>query len=123
MKVFHIVCHIFFFNVVFRYESGSVDSIIKKYPQEVRDLYAVSRILGSGACGVVRLVFEKSSGKPLAMKIMQKKRFNLQSCNSWESSRLQREANVLRALSNVSFYLTHVIFLKHNKKKKGKNLL
>lgn len=96
--------------------SGLLDATVKSYPKEVREQYAVSRILGAGACGVVRLVFEKSSGRALAMKIIQKKQFsaNIKINEFCQSSRLQREVSVLKALSNVS---SHFFFFKYTYRK------
>lgn len=91
---------------MFTYVNGHLDAMVKSFPKQVREQYAVSRILGAGACGVVRLVFEKSSGKALAMKIVQKKQFNVNvNINDLNySSRLQREVNILKALSNVGIF-------------------
>jgi serine/threonine-protein kinase Chk2 len=44
-------------------------------PKELRDKYTVSRTLGRGACGEVRLAFVKGSCHRVAIKIVQKKKF------------------------------------------------
>ncbi|KAA3673765.1 serine/threonine-protein kinase Chk2 [Paragonimus westermani] len=49
------------------------------YPPEVTVRYTVSNLLGRGACGEVRLVFEKASCERRAMKIVQKKTFSVPS--------------------------------------------
>lgn len=76
---------------------------MKSFSEDVKMNYAISRVLGSGSFGQVRLVFSKSTGKPFAMKIIQKKRF----CDDvkrhlYDAARTQREVDVLKALSNVS---------------------
>lgn len=88
---------------VFVYMSLEKDMETKNYPEEVRRKYAISRVLGSGACGVVKLVYEKSTRKALAMKVVQKKRFrNEQSTVTDRPERLQREVAIMKALSHVS---------------------
>ncbi|KAK2162873.1 hypothetical protein LSH36_90g05044 [Paralvinella palmiformis] len=46
-------------------------------PEELKKKYTLSRELGRGACGEVRLAFEKGTSKRYAIKIIQKKRFSL----------------------------------------------
>lgn len=81
---------------------GECDPEVKNYPAEVLTKYAISRKLGSGAYGEVRLVFEKHSGQGFAMKIIQKNKF-LQPekpyCN--QPIRVQREINILKRLRHV----------------------
>ncbi|KAK6638403.1 hypothetical protein RUM44_008832 [Polyplax serrata] len=86
---------------VFIYISSNLESEVRGYPEEVKSKYSISRIIGSGSFGQVRLVFRKSTGQPLAMKVIQKKRF----CNDtrlhlYDPVRMQREVDVLKALSN-----------------------
>ncbi|XP_060048900.1 serine/threonine-protein kinase Chk2 isoform X1 [Erinaceus europaeus] len=45
------------------------------YPKELRDVYIVSKTLGSGACGEVKLAFERKTCKKVAVKIISKRQF------------------------------------------------
>ncbi|KAF8561309.1 hypothetical protein P879_11291 [Paragonimus westermani] len=82
------------------------------YPPEVTVRYTVSNLLGRGACGEVRLVFEKTSCERRAMKIVQKKTFSVPtklgnvgpfhfplSLQTF-SNRIQSEVDILMKLSH-----------------------
>ncbi|XP_057602843.1 serine/threonine-protein kinase Chk2 isoform X2 [Hippopotamus amphibius kiboko] len=45
------------------------------YPKELRDEYIMSKTLGSGACGEVKLAFERKTCKKVAIKIISKRKF------------------------------------------------
>ncbi|XP_019598658.2 serine/threonine-protein kinase Chk2 isoform X2 [Rhinolophus sinicus] len=45
------------------------------YPKELRDKYIMSKTLGSGACGEVKLAFERKTCKKVAIKIISKRKF------------------------------------------------
>nr|XP_019598658.1 PREDICTED: serine/threonine-protein kinase Chk2 isoform X2 [Rhinolophus sinicus] len=45
------------------------------YPKELRDKYIMSKTLGSGACGEVKLAFERKTCKKVAVKIISKRKF------------------------------------------------
>ncbi|XP_039360922.1 serine/threonine-protein kinase Chk2 isoform X3 [Mauremys reevesii] len=45
------------------------------YPRELRDKYIMSKTLGSGACGEVKLAFERTTCNKVAVKIINKRRF------------------------------------------------
>ncbi|XP_027432717.1 serine/threonine-protein kinase Chk2 isoform X2 [Zalophus californianus] len=45
------------------------------YPKELRDQYIMSKTLGSGACGEVKLAFERKTCKKVAIKIISKRKF------------------------------------------------
>ncbi|KAL7293565.1 hypothetical protein TKK_0013004 [Trichogramma kaykai] len=61
---------------VYMSTSGYDDSFL---PEELRGKYAVSRTLGAGACGEVKLCFSKSglAGKKYAMKMISKARISI----------------------------------------------
>ncbi|XP_070572935.1 serine/threonine-protein kinase Chk2-like [Ptychodera flava] len=46
-------------------------------PAEMKAKYKLSKVLGRGACGEVKLAFEKGTCKKLAVKIIQKKTFSI----------------------------------------------
>ncbi|XP_053558051.1 serine/threonine-protein kinase Chk2 [Bombina bombina] len=47
------------------------------YPKEFANKFIMSRTIGSGACGEVKLAFEKSTCKKVAVKIISKKKFRM----------------------------------------------
>ncbi|CAH8563794.1 unnamed protein product [Heterobilharzia americana] len=63
----HLKCFIF----------SDSSCICTSYPSEVTDKYTVSKHLGRGAFGEVRLVFDKEHCEKYAMKIVQKKNFSV----------------------------------------------
>ncbi|XP_034955139.1 serine/threonine-protein kinase Chk2 isoform X1 [Zootoca vivipara] len=46
-----------------------------EYPKELTDKYIISKTLGTGACGEVKLAFERDTCKKVAIKIINKRRF------------------------------------------------
>ncbi|KAM6423081.1 serine/threonine-protein kinase Chk2 isoform 1-T1 [Liasis olivaceus] len=46
-----------------------------EYPKELREKYIISKTLGSGACGEVKLAFEKDTYSKVAIKIIRKCKF------------------------------------------------
>lgn len=73
-------------------------------PSELRSKYAVSRKLGSGACGEVKMVFSKNSCKRFAMKTIMKlgdttskHRHPLN-----DPEKIMNEVKILKALKHVS---------------------
>lgn len=72
-------------------------------PEELRDKYAVSRDLGAGACGVVKLCFSKTGdvGKKFAMKIISKTSFQQsQKHNPTDDKHIMNEINICKALKH-----------------------
>ncbi|XP_060105176.1 serine/threonine-protein kinase Chk2 [Heteronotia binoei] len=61
-------------NKVFVFSDVTVDDQ-SEYPKELREKYIITKTLGSGACGEVKLAFEKTSCRKVAVKIINKSRF------------------------------------------------
>ncbi|XP_045315241.1 serine/threonine-protein kinase Chk2 isoform X2 [Leopardus geoffroyi] len=61
-------------NKVFVFFDLTVDDQ-SVYPKELRDEYIMSKTLGSGACGEVKLAFERKTCKKVAVKIISKRKF------------------------------------------------
>lgn len=61
-------------NKVFVFFDLTVDDQ-SVYPKELRDEYIMSKTLGSGACGEVKLAFERKTCKKVAIKIISKRKF------------------------------------------------
>lgn len=78
-------------------------------PKEITSTYYVSRKLGSGACGLVRLVFDIRSCEQFAMKMVKKNLLSESSAisrkkpsNSNDPEKVLNEANIMKSLSHVS---------------------
>lgn len=84
-------------------------------PEALRSKYAVSRTLGAGACGVVKLCFSKIglAGKKFAMKIMSKATVNSasQKNNVNDEKCIMNEVSICKSLKHVSFLLLIMISL------------
>ncbi|NXY50069.1 CHK2 kinase, partial [Ceuthmochares aereus] len=53
----------------------NLSSFSMVFPREFREKYIMSKTLGSGACGEVKLAFEKSTCNKVAVKIINKRKF------------------------------------------------
>ncbi|XP_066466168.1 serine/threonine-protein kinase Chk2-like [Tiliqua scincoides] len=62
-------------NKVFVFSDLMEDSLQSEYPKELRDKYIISKTLGRGACGEVKLAFDRSTYHKVAIKIINKRRF------------------------------------------------
>ncbi|CAH8583957.1 unnamed protein product [Schistosoma guineensis] len=87
----HLKCFIFS-------ESSSARAL---YPAEVTDKYTVSKHIGRGAYGEVRLIFDKEYCEKYAMKIVQKKHFSLASkLGKPSTSSIASEVDILTRLNH-----------------------
>ncbi|XP_030376882.1 ovarian-specific serine/threonine-protein kinase Lok isoform X2 [Scaptodrosophila lebanonensis] len=72
-------------------------------PNEITDTYLVNRKLGSGACGLVRLVYERRTCQQYAMKIVKKNLLAVSSHhknNQTDSERVLNEAKIMKKLEH-----------------------
>lgn len=73
---------------------------MQEYPAELRKKYVVSRELGTGACGLVRLAFHadsRTSRCPVAVKIISKRQMTL---SGGKSDIAMNEVKILRAVDH-----------------------
>lgn len=76
---------------------------LKNLPSAIRDKYYVGKKLGSGACGVVHLIFDTVSCQPYAMKHVVKNLL-VESTRPRilnEPNRVMNEVNIMKALDHV----------------------
>ncbi len=66
------------------------------YPEEVREKYDISKQLGNGACGVVRLAFRKSDGQRFAIKSIDKRKMEA----AGVTMSLKNEVKVMKAIDH-----------------------
>ncbi|XP_055462129.1 serine/threonine-protein kinase Chk2 isoform X2 [Psammomys obesus] len=71
------------------------------YPKELRDEYIMSKTLGSGACGEVKMAFERKSCKKVAIKIISKRKFALGSSREADTApSVETEIEILKKLNH-----------------------
>lgn len=56
---------------------SQADEEFKSLPEDLREKYVLSTVIGRGACGEVRLAFSKGNCKKFAVKIISKKKFSV----------------------------------------------
>ena len=75
-------------------------------PLEICSQYYVSRKLGAGACGVVRLIYNRLTCDQFAMKHVQKNMLSVSSKrnNLNDPNRVMNEVHIMKALEHVSYF-------------------
>ncbi|XP_077995471.1 serine/threonine-protein kinase Chk2-like [Glandiceps talaboti] len=77
----------------------SNESDQENLPKEMKDKYRLSKVLGRGACGEVKLAFEKGTCKKFAVKIIQKKTFSIGGHVKKDmTAAVKEEVKILKAL-------------------------
>ncbi|XP_008056883.1 serine/threonine-protein kinase Chk2 isoform X4 [Carlito syrichta] len=89
-----------FSNLVFVFFDLTVDDQ-SIYPKELRDEYIMSKTIGSGACGEVKLAFERKTCKKVAIKIISKRRFAIGSGREADPAlNVETEIEILKKLNH-----------------------
>ncbi|MEJ1281902.1 checkpoint kinase 2 [Cricetulus griseus] len=88
-------------NKVFVFFDLTVDDQ-SVYPKELRDEYIMSKTLGSGACGEVKMAFERRTCKKVAIKIISKRKFALGSLREAADTApsVETEIEILKKLNH-----------------------
>ncbi|XP_063364229.1 ovarian-specific serine/threonine-protein kinase Lok-like [Cydia amplana] len=82
-----------------------------KVPTEISQKYYISRILGQGACGLVKLVYDKTKCTKHAMKIIKKSRMtNGQVNNLNDPEKIRNEINIMTALRHPCIISTEAVY-------------
>ncbi|CAG9561957.1 unnamed protein product [Danaus chrysippus] len=82
-----------------------------KAPKEISEKFYISRVLGQGACGVVKLVYHKTKCTKHAMKVIKKSRLtNGQIHNLNDPAKIMNEVNILKALKHPFIISTEEVF-------------
>ncbi|XP_043924325.1 serine/threonine-protein kinase Chk2 [Protopterus annectens] len=85
---------------VFVFSDLTVDDQ-SEHPEDFRKQYIMSKMLGSGACGEVKLAFEKSTCKKVAVKIIGKKKFGMDVSGSADRvGNVHTEIEILKKLDH-----------------------
>lgn len=81
-----------------------------KYPAEIRQKYTITKMLGVGAYGEVRLAFEKNNCNKYAIKIIQKKKFSINGKHEINSnSQIKSEIDILKKLKHPCIIRVHEV--------------
>uniref|UniRef100_F7GL05 Checkpoint kinase 2 n=1 Tax=Callithrix jacchus TaxID=9483 RepID=F7GL05_CALJA len=89
-----------FANLVFVFFDLTVDDQ-SVYPKALRDEYIMSKTLGSGACGEVKLAFERKTCKKVAIKIISKRKFAIGSEREADPAlNVETEIEILKKLNH-----------------------
>ncbi|XP_038619052.1 serine/threonine-protein kinase Chk2 isoform X2 [Tachyglossus aculeatus] len=87
-------------NKVFAFFDLTVDDQLI-YPREFREKYIMYKTLGSGACGEVKLAFEKTTCKKVAVKIISKRKFSFCSVREADPAQsVETEIEILKKLNH-----------------------
>ncbi|XP_063479475.1 serine/threonine-protein kinase Chk2 isoform X3 [Symphalangus syndactylus] len=87
-------------NKVFVFFDLTVDDQ-SVYPKALRDEYIMSKTLGSGACGEVKLAFERKTCKKVAIKIISKRKFAIGSARETDPAlNVETEIEILKKLNH-----------------------
>ncbi|KAM9330827.1 serine/threonine-protein kinase Chk2 [Gastrophryne carolinensis] len=70
------------------------------FPIEFRDTYIMSKTIGSGACGEVKLAFEKSTCRKVAVKIISKRTFRMNTACLDTPMSVDTEIEILKKLNH-----------------------
>lgn len=92
--------------------STNIHETTCELPLELKRKYVISRKLGAGACGEVRLLFTKDSSKMFAIKIIQKNYFSTGNGNFFNNPvNIKNEVEILKKLRHVSLSILIISFL------------
>ncbi|KAG8455773.1 hypothetical protein GDO86_001822 [Hymenochirus boettgeri] len=70
------------------------------YPKEFSEQFIMLRTIGSGACGEVKLAFEKSTCKKVAVKIISKRKFKMSISSNEHPISVDTEIEILKKLNH-----------------------
>lgn len=77
-----------------------------QYPLAIRSHYTVTKTLGSGAYGEVKLAFDTASCQPYAVKIIQKRKFSI---SGKQAASIATEVDILRRLEHPCVIRVHQV--------------
>lgn len=104
ISVTHRIVKIFIFKDLLKNEQDQV-------PKEISQKYYISRVLGQGACGLVKLVYDKIKCTKHAMKIIKKSRLtNGQINHINKPAKIMNEINIMKALRHPCIISIEEVF-------------
>ncbi|KAI5644298.1 protein kinase domain-containing protein [Phthorimaea operculella] len=96
--------NVFVFKDLLKNEQDQVPAVISKK-------YYISRTLGQGACGIVKLVYDKTKCSKHAMKIIKKSKLTNGQANSLNNpEKIMNEINIMKALQHPCIISTEEVF-------------
>ncbi|CAH0715605.1 unnamed protein product, partial [Brenthis ino] len=86
-----------------------------KVPKDVSQKYYISRVLGQGACGIVKLVYNKMKCSKHAMKVIKKNRISNGEINHLnDPAKIMNEVNIMKTLRHPCIISTEEVFDSQN---------
>ncbi|CAH2232858.1 jg16618 [Pararge aegeria aegeria] len=103
ISVTHEIVKIFLFKDLLKNEQDKV-------PKEVSQKYYISRVLGQGACGTVKLVYDKVKCSKYAMKVIKKSRLSNGQVNHLNDPvKIMNEVRIMKALKHPCIISTEEV--------------
>nr|XP_021188313.2 ovarian-specific serine/threonine-protein kinase Lok [Helicoverpa armigera] len=104
ISITHPVVKIFIFKDLLKNEQDQV-------PKEISKKYYISRTLGQGACGIVKLIYDKVTCSKYAMKIIKKSRLTNGHVNHLnDPEKIMNEINIMKAVRHPCIIATEEVF-------------
>ncbi|XP_063826055.1 ovarian-specific serine/threonine-protein kinase Lok [Ostrinia nubilalis] len=104
IAITHTFVKVFVFKDLLKNEQDQV-------PKEISQKYYISRTLGQGACGIVKLVYDKTRCTKHAMKIIKKSRLtNGQMNHLNDPEKIMNEIIIMKALRHPCIISTEEVF-------------
>ncbi|CAG9786697.1 unnamed protein product [Diatraea saccharalis] len=108
IAITHPLVKIFIFKDLLKNEQDQV-------PKAISNKYYISRTLGQGACGIVKLVYNKEKCTKHAIKIIKKSRLtNGQLNNLTDPIKIINEINIMKSLNHPCIISTEEVFDTNN---------
>jgi serine/threonine protein kinase len=84
---------------VYQFSYACEDSFSHQFPEQIRQKYHISRELGSGACGVVRLVYDRNTCNGYAMKAVKRNIMSTHTETRMRNRMTNDDINIRREIS------------------------
>uniref|UniRef100_A0A2H1X294 SFRICE_017898 n=1 Tax=Spodoptera frugiperda TaxID=7108 RepID=A0A2H1X294_SPOFR len=104
IAITHVFVKIFIFKDLLKNEQDQV-------PKEISKKYYISRTLGQGACGLVKLIYDKVKCTKYAMKIIKKSRLTNGQINHLnDPEKIMNEIAIMKAVQHPCIISTEEVF-------------
>lgn len=88
-------------KVLFKFYYANIPQTVQSMPKNLLSKYFVGREIGSGGCGVVRLVYNLKTTEMFAMKIIKKEMNTMVKNRDDINAKIINEVNIMRKINHV----------------------